>query len=81
MGFNATKPDIIGCQQQSHRSACIDAQSDQHRCYSFSGKNNDSSSYAKNAHMLASFCSWADLFESHFVGNPRQVFSCEALIQ
>ena len=42
MGINigASKPDFAACEQQRHRPACASAQSDQHLCYSLSGKHN-----------------------------------------
>ena len=40
MGLNPRKPDFAACEQQRRRQACTSAQSDQHLCYSNSGKYN-----------------------------------------
>ena len=60
------------CEQQRHRPA----QYDQHLCYSLIGMYNIQTSYMykRNFIFLASFCSWVDWFESHFVWNPKYRF-------
>ena len=40
MGLVARKPKVVAFQQQRHRPACADAQSDQRLCCSISGKYN-----------------------------------------
>ena len=64
----------VGCEQQRHRHACADAQSDQHLCYSRFGKYNISAYYKRNFIFLSSLCSWAGWFDSHFVRNPEDRF-------
>ena len=63
------------CEQQRRRPACASAQSDQRLCYSLFGKYHINACYKWNFNFLASHCSWAGWFESHFVGNPEDRFS------
>ena len=64
------------CEQHSHRPACAFAQSDQCLCYSRCVKYNVQAClmYKRNFFFLASLCSWAGCFESHFVENPKDRF-------
>ena len=62
------------CEQQRRRPACASAQSDQRLCCSVFGKYHFKACYKRNFNFLASPCSWADWFESHFVGNPEDRF-------
>ena len=64
-----------GCKQQRRRLAWSSAQSDQHHCYSLNGKYHIQTCYEQNFKFLASLCSWAGWFESHFVRNPEDRFS------
>ena len=69
------KPAFAICEQQRRRSACTSAQSDQHLCCSLPRQYNTSSFYIWSFKPLASFCSWADWFESYLVANPEDRFS------
>ena len=61
--------------QQRHRPACASAQSDQHLCYSLIGKYHIQTCCERNFNFLATLCSWAGWFESHFIGDPKDRFS------
>ena len=63
------------CEQQSCRSACASAQSDQHLCCSLPRYCNRSSFYMRNLKPPPSFCSCAGRFVSYLVGNPEDRFS------
>ena len=63
------------CEQDRRRPACASAQSDQRLCYSRFVKHHIQACYKRSFIFLASLCSWAGLFESHFVGNPEDRFS------
>ena len=41
IGHDAREPDFVACEQQKRRPACAFTQSDQHLCYSVSGKYTD----------------------------------------
>ena len=41
IGHDGRQPDFVACEQQKRRPACAFAQSDQHLCYSVSGKYTD----------------------------------------
>ena len=64
------------CEQQRCRQACASAQSNQHLCYSLSGKYH----YKKPARSVINFnfliklWSWAGWFEFHIVINPEDGF-------
>ena len=62
-------------EQHRRRPACASAQSDQRFCYSLFGKYHMLTCYRWNLNVLASLCSWGDLFETRFVGNPEDRFS------
>ena len=62
------------CEQLRLRLACTFAQSDQHLCYLLFGKYHIKACYERNFNFVASPCSWAGLFESHFVGSPEDRF-------
>ena len=62
------------CEQQRRRPACTSAQSDQRPCYSLLRKYHIKACYKQNCNFLASPCSCADWFESHFVENPEDRF-------
>ena len=57
MGLDARKPDFVACEQQRRRPAGAYAQSDQHLCFSLSGKHNSTTSSMQNFNILASLCS------------------------
>ena len=63
--------------QQGPRPACASAHSDQRLCYSRIGKNSIWTCYERNFIILASLCSQAGWFESHFIGNPEDRLSCD----
>ena len=67
MGLNARNPDFVVCEHQRCRPACASVQSDQHLCYSLSGKLNSLTSCMRNFENLASPCSWAGWFEPYIV--------------
>ena len=73
LGLNARKP-YFACEQQRCRPACAWAQSDQHLCYSLSGKYSSRPCFMQNFNILASFCSLADWFESYLVWNMEDRF-------
>ena len=62
------------CGQHRCRPACASQQSDQRLCYWLFGKYHILTCYGRNFSFLASLCSWAGWFESHFVGNPEDRF-------
>ena len=62
-------------EQHWRRPACASAQSDKRHCFSLFGKYNMWTCYRWNVNFLASLCSWGDLFETRFVGNPEDRFS------
>ena len=55
-------------------SAFVICVSVQRLCYLRFGKYHIQACYKRNFIFLASFCSWAGCFESHFVGNPEDRF-------
>ena len=55
------------CEQQRCRSACASAQSDQHLCCSLLRQYDMYTCSIQSFKILASFCSWADWFESYLV--------------
>ena len=64
-------PDFVAWEQQRSRPACtssLTVQSGQHLFCSLFWKFN-------KAKFLSSLCSWAGLFESYKVGNPKDRFS------
>ena len=63
------------CKQQWRRPAWASVQSDQHLCYSISGKYSIQTVYTKNFSILASLCNCVRWFESNLVGNPKDRFS------
>ena len=63
------------CEQHRRRPACASAQSDQRLCYSLFEMYYMLTCYRWNFNFLASLCSWGDLFETRFVGNPEDRFS------
>ena len=84
--FCRNKPDLIWAtsqenlssgvgEQQRRRPACASAQSDQCLCYSLFRKDHMEACYEGNFNFLASLCSWGDLFETRFVGNPKDRYS------
>ena len=60
------------CEQHRGRPACASAQSDQHLCYSHFGKHHFKACYKQNFNFVASPCSWAGWFESHFFRKSRR---------
>ena len=63
------------CEQQRCRSACADAQSDQHLCCSLL-EYDKYTCYIQSSRILASFCSCAGWFESYLVKNlQRHIFA------
>ena len=68
----------VVCEQQRHRPACAYAQSDQRLYYLLIVKYHIQAWYKRNFNVLASLCSWAGWFESHYVGNPEDRFSPDA---
>ena len=77
MGLDMGKPVIGDCEQQRRKPACASAQSDQRLCYLLSGKYHIQTCYKQFFNFLASLCSWRDLFESRFVGDPEDRFCCD----
>ena len=65
----------VVCEKHRRRPACASAQSDQRLCFSLFGKFHIQTCYKRSINFLASLCSWAGWFESHFVGNPEDRFS------
>ena len=63
------------CEQHRRRPACASAQSYQHLCFSFFGKNHIKPCYRWNFSFLASLCRWGDRFETRFEGNREDSFS------
>ena len=55
------------------RSACADAQSDQHLCYSLFRQYDMYTCYIPSFKILASLCSLAGWFESYLVANSRRL--------
>ena len=76
MGPDVIKPDFVACKQQRRRSDCAFAQSDQHLCYSLSRKYYSLACYPQSFKIPAtsSLYTWADWFESYFVGNSDTDF-------
>ena len=60
-------------EHQRGRPASV--QSDQRLCCSLFRKYHILTCYERNFNFLASLCSWAGWFESHFVRNPKDRFS------
>ena len=65
-------------EQQRSKPACTSAQTDQGLCYSVFGKYHILTCYKRNSDFLASLCSLGGWFESHFLDNPEDRFSCLA---
>ena len=63
-------------EQQRRRPACASTQSDQRPCYSLFGNYHIKACHKRNFNCLASPCSLAGWFESHFDGNPEDKFCC-----
>ena len=57
------------CEQQKRRPASASAQSGQRLRYSLFGKYHIKTCFKGNSNFLASPCSWAGWFESHYIGN------------
>ena len=77
MGFVAEKL-TVACQQIATTKAQISSasmQSDQHLCYSLSGKNSSQVCAMKKCNILASLCNWTDWFEFYLIRNPEDRFS------
>ena len=76
MGPDRTKPSSGACAQHRRRPACAPTQYDQCLCYSLFEKCCMLSCNRWNFNVLASLCSWGDLFWNLLCRKPRkQVFS------